>query len=475
MVKKHKREVILCLTLLLLALCYALSIYAQPYKSGKELRGLKDYSEVSATSSLTFYINDVPVTIDAYQTEVSYDVPWLTCEEETTIRMGDFVGYELTVQGQSLGSGESMTIRLNELSADQPIAITTVETRYDIVRTNYLRTLPQVLTDMKAVYTTENSKNSYLFSKGDYLVKMDSSGNVLYYRLSSQPCDFRSVSDGENDRYVFLEYTGQQEFSGNHMYKGVLMDSHYQVLDIVDGFEDQKGLVANGFEYLSDYHYIIASEQAAWVNNLPAAVPHDLNGVRVIENIVQEIQNGESLWVWKSTEESELYENSTFGNDFYNTEVLFADYVHISDLELSPQGDEVLCTMKHQEAVLCIPRTNPATADICYLDTEAYQPWSISKSGNGEYLVLGTDNSSYLTAMIFGQDMRLLHLGHQKANTKGCVAAYDGVGGYVISWGDSLNGRGFTAFNEDGIVFELLFPQLDADTWINGISVAGRG
>ena len=85
-----------------------------------------------------------------------------------------------------------------------------------------------------------------------------------------------------------------------------------------------------------------------------------------------------------------------------------------------------------------------------------------------------TDEKDYLTAVVLGDENQTVDIGRQQASTQGCAAAYDGEGGYVISWGNSRTGRGLTALKEQKIVFELLLPQGNSDIWINGIYVAGR-
>lgn len=337
------------------------SIFIQPYKSGAEYRLLKDYSEEDGTVMIPLKVNDFELTLDTHAPETAYDVGWLTTEQDTVISIGEFHAERVWINDREIKSGETISLRLESLNSQENIVVKIQDNRTDWVRQLYIRTLPLDFPDIEAAYYTisEDMDNEYCFALDNFLVKMDSRGNIVYYRVSNGATQFRQHYSQEKGcvRYSFLELTNQDPLTLMPSYKAVVMDENYNVIDIVSGLQKSGQpdtsipLAQNGFCYIEDEHYLIAANNPTIVYNIPDGIPHEPMGTHVIASIVQEIENGASIWEWNSVHCPELYLESD--QDYLDFTKSYIDYAHLSGLSYTMDGT-VLIAFEHLNAVISI-------------------------------------------------------------------------------------------------------------------------
>ncbi len=483
--KQNRNRVILLGSILgVLVFICIVSVFFQPYKIGQEYRGLKDYSEENGTQMISFTINDFKISVDTYQDGATYNTAWLSSEQATNITIGTFSGCKMQINGIPVQSGGTVSLQLNALRKDNNITVELQDTRTDWKHKFYIRTLPDTFPEFDVPTSRPNAGGNLCFALDNYLVKMDHKGNVLYYRASNGASDFRQIKQNGKTRYTFMEATGKVLVQSPELpaYKAVVLDEHYNVIDIVSADTDGRGLCQYGFVYVDDGHYIVASAKGQTQSSLPKTVAHNTLGVRVVCNYIQEIEKGKRLWQWDSASDTTLFAYSAAGNDYYNQNTLYADYVHLNDLELDPTDGSVICSLQNQNALLKLNRKNGirvwllggkgdnfGLADI----QKFYKQAQFSVRPNGFIDIFASNKSGQSKAFIYNPKNSIItekFIGqHQKSKLYGSVCT-NNAGKYIISWGISETpGMLLTEINEStGLTsFELLKVDPGANYYID--------
>lgn len=325
-----KKRIYFGTVLVLLLICIA-AYKIQPYKSGAEYRILKDYSEQDGTSQVNLTVNDFPITINTFAPDSEYEVAWLTTETETEVTIGSFAACRIWLNGIEVMPEQSILLKVDNISNADRIPIRILDDRSDYDRTVYLRTLPAALSAVSIEsYGEENVPlPPLLCSVGNYIMKFDSNGNIMYYRLVGSAVDFQSVVTSSGKKYTYLErVTGavKEEYDS---YKAVVMDEHYHVIDVIENIivnGESFPLCKNGFHMLSDGDYVLAAAVPVVLYPESDLASGELEGDRVIQYHLERHQNGGTIWSWDSSEVRSIPNQNESSNDsIYRDDLVFSD------------------------------------------------------------------------------------------------------------------------------------------------------
>lgn len=214
-------------------------------------------------------------------------------------------------------------------------------------------------------YGDINSYNDDRQNKSFFIYKMNSLGEILYYKIhSALIADFKKTIVNGKIRYSYYIEDREEYKYENVGYvptKLIVMDEKYKVIDIVsckkynnvpEGFplENHDSII------LDDNHYIVSTYFGENVNNIDKKLIGNSTGSRVIAAIIQEIKDGEVLWQWNSTEHPELYNLSQEHNDYKNLQNKWADYIHFNSVTVDPKDNNLICSFRNIDSILKIER-----------------------------------------------------------------------------------------------------------------------
>jgi arylsulfate sulfotransferase len=187
-----------------------------------------------------------------------------------------------------------------------------------------------------------------------FLMILTELGDVLYYRrLGASAFDFKQHKLGNGaTRYSYI--------SSNVV---TVMDESFRPIaqHLVQATANHPayGADVHDFVMFDDEHFIITAYADKIVGNLPAELPHPASGARVQAGFVQEVQAGQVIFEWDSTDHPELYALSTEGNNF-STIATSADYAHLNAVIVDPSDQNLILSFRHLDAVLKVRRTDGA-------------------------------------------------------------------------------------------------------------------
>lgn len=304
--------------------------------------------------------------IDLDKPDSVYNINSLTTEAENVIDLKSLSGHDLQINGKDVSGKDSYSLEIDEISADNQLTLTIDGTDYKI------RTLPKEMED----YDYENNgaeDGYYYFTYDSYIVKLNTDGEVVYYKDVGKAFDFKLNKTEDGDIYYsYLVQNNAQEYVegiGYKTTKAVIMDEQYNVVDEVESLVPTDQIDATPLEshelVVQDlHHYIISSYYPKEVNNIPSDIDQNKFGSRVIASTLQEIKDGEVLWQWQSTDYPELYELSTEHNDFTNEHVNYADYVHFNSLAIDPEDNNLIISARNMNNII---KLNRETGDIMWV------------------------------------------------------------------------------------------------------------
>ena len=354
-----KRNIILIVMVILITSSIVVAIKNVEKKIDVELEN------ITVTQNIYLTVGENPILIDSYADNSYYNVYSLNTEKDINIKISPFEGYDVTINGIPIKSGESISLHLDKLRKySDYIEIEFNDLKNHCKRTSYINTLPSDFPSFISDGETELD-GAFYFSLNNYAIKMDTNGEILYYQRAEQCMDFKKVVVGEKVRYIYMEQNPNQEslyMSGVEYYmrQAVIRDENYNLVDTVkylvtDEGKDKVALDGQDFIYLDDYNYIVMGYDKRHVYDLPGKLGTSGWGTRVAACMIQEIKDGEVVWQWDSTDYAELYSLSTM-TDFDNQQQYWLDYAHLSSMSIDPVDNNLVCVFKNLDAVIKIDR-----------------------------------------------------------------------------------------------------------------------
>lgn len=342
---------------------------------GKNIETTKKVSPYigEVTQWIDFKINECDLSINSYETNKYYDTVTLNSEVENSISVGTFEGYKIFINDEEVKSNSSINIHLDKLDKDTVIEIKLQDLSTNEERYHYINTLPSVYMDAMVI-SNNPEEGYYYFNVDDYVYKMSTQGEIVFWRLagggdiSIGGTDFKRT---EVNGKVFYSFLFGNESSDNYPYlsevgygrmQAMVLDEEYKIVEVVPflipngEIEEQCALENHQFTILGDNHYLLSAYIGKRVNNIPEEIPHSSQGARVVANIIQEIKDGKVIFEWDSTDYPELYGLSVESNDYFNVTNLWADYAHFNSIVIDPRDDNFVCSFRNLSTVLKIDR-----------------------------------------------------------------------------------------------------------------------
>ena len=328
---------------------------------------------VPMTQWITITIDGNPISVDTYAQNVWYDAKQLTTERPMEITVSDFAGCTMTINGIPITANGTISLQLERIHGYDGIEIYTKNTTTQAESRNYIRTLP-VDYQKATILSNDPEDGYYYFNLNNYIYKVDTSGNVVFYKkvegadAVSGGMDFKRTEVDGKVYYSYLSANTPPDKAylndvGYGRSYAVVLDENYNEIDrvlyLLEGEELSFGnpLENHQFTILGEGHYLISGYVGKRVNNFPDDVPHSVLGSRVVANIIQEIKDGKVVWEWDSTDYPELYAMSVENNDYFNKDSQWADYAHFNAIAIDPKDNNFLCSFRNLDAILKLDRT----------------------------------------------------------------------------------------------------------------------
>ena len=262
-------------------------------------------------------------------------------------RLAADVSFEMQLVGTD---GSTRQIRVRALPADFP--------PYSIERTGPVAD-GKIYTGVFTGFTSQSYSYSLILN-GD--------GAPFYFRRFANPTfNFHKVvyPDGRV-RYAYLDSAvGFEPGLGAARGDIVLLDERFRELR-------RFRLAATGTHgpLLTENHDVLVFDDDHWVLSSYDERTVDLSAFggrpdsHVVASVLQEIRDGEVTWEWDSTQYPQLYGASVEGNDYTNSRVAVADYMHFNSIEVDPYDGGYIVSFRHLDAIIKImpndvPRGSP--------------------------------------------------------------------------------------------------------------------
>ena len=212
---------------------------------------------------------------------------------------------------------------------------------------------------------------SFVYSRN--LIMLDGKGNIVWSKHEDQPSEdvttgFWDFKKHEVDGKTYYSYHDQNYRFDSYGLLGyapgerVILDEDFNevkriTMEASDVTEKGQGTDGHDFLMIDPDHYILSCYVKENVKNVPGYP----DGTNIIYSYLQEVQDGEVFWDWKSKDYPELYdlirtEATPTANDFANEQVDAPDTVHFNAMRLDDEGN-LICSFRHLDTILCLDRT----------------------------------------------------------------------------------------------------------------------
>lgn len=123
--------------------------------------------------------------------------------------------------------------------------------------------------------------------------------------------------------------------------------------------QDAKSSGGHDFILLGPDHYIMQAYYEKEVSNVPASL-EPYSGIKVVDNIIQEVNAGSVVWEWSSSDDSTNYGLHYILSDFKD-DTKIVDYAHLNSMYIDPADGNLICSFRSWNQVRKINRTTGET------------------------------------------------------------------------------------------------------------------
>ena len=299
----------------------------------------------------------------------SYDLNALAVGQTVTIHVKAPADAAVAVNGSSVAPNQDYGVKITKISQDESIVVEIrlahgTQKKYTI-RT-YNSSIPTLNYTVAKAGAIQNG--IYTFALSSYLIRMNTAGEVIYYRsfsfLSKQKAalnlNFKPVqyTDGTK-RFTYTIGVDNLSTSGGYTNGTcVVMNQDYQELEYINlepyGWHQEGYLDDHDFILLSDTHWICESYMKRDVNNISGNAANYNGTGKVLAGVIQEVNNGKVVMEFDTSNYPFLYETSQEKNNFISG--TYQDYCHVNSLFIDPQDQNLIVSMRNQYAVYKINR-----------------------------------------------------------------------------------------------------------------------
>ena len=205
------------------------------------------------------------------------------------------------------------------------------------------------------------------------LIMMDGKGNIIWSKHEAVPdtlaisglWDFKKHTIGGQTYYSYHDRKPEFDnfgLAGFGPGERVILDSKFNEIKRITFEQSEvtnKGHPLDGHDFIMIdlNHYILSGYIKKVVNNVP-----NIAQSSVVYSYLQEVQNGDVIWDWKSIDYPELYGLSVTdadanANDFENNFTDSPDYVHFNSMRIDADGN-LVCSFRHLNSIICLDRHN---------------------------------------------------------------------------------------------------------------------
>ena len=317
-------------------------------------------------------------------TEQLNSFEWLNAEE----------GVSITVNGIALENGRC-DFALTGINKDTTIEVEL--TQGESSREFFINTmnshLPEIRAEIQEGSLGANTPGDFFLSfiNTRSIVKTDNAGNILYYRNEDSPdtqyglWDFKTHQIDGRTYYSYHSTESHPEsivFTGHNPGERVIMDENYNEIARIRAIATEKNggdttLDGHEFLMLGEDHYIVMSYLQVEADNIPDVniytgelIEHADKAI-LVATYIQEIDHGEVVFDWLSTEHPELYsmtvtDETEGAADFTNTDPeVYVDYVHLNAIVIDDDGNLVV-SCRHLNSMIKIDR-NGGTGNLMWV------------------------------------------------------------------------------------------------------------
>ncbi len=318
-------------------------------------------------------INDSVLSVSLTNAN-EYHVTSLSVLTDNYINYESNENYEIYLNDVMISGNQEETFSVEKIDTDYKLELKIVNRAEDKEIISYINTYPKDL-DITPIEDNQDGDGFYYFAPRGYALKMNTDGELVYYRTGNALMNFNRT---EVDGQVFYSYSEgvsveehpKLEDAAYGTIKSVVMDENFRIIDEVtelistENVPSGMPLDSHQFEILGENHYLISAYVAETVTNFPDGVSYNENGANVVNAVVQEIKDGELIFEWSSTAHPELYAYSVRENDYHNEILANADYTHFNCATIDPKDGNLLLSLKNLDAILKVDRT---TSEIIWI------------------------------------------------------------------------------------------------------------
>ena len=345
---------------------------------------------VVVNETYDFLVNGEALSVQTDFAEgASFNVVTLTVEQLNSFEwVGADADIAITVNGIALENGKC-EFALTEISEDEKILVQV--TQGGITREFTINTLSTHLPPITVTGTSQTPGDFFLsFINTRTIVKTDNEGNILYYRNEDSPdtqyglWDFKTHQLNGKTYYSYHSTESHPEaivFTGHNPGERVIMDENYNEIARIRAIATEKNkgdttLDGHEFLMLGEDHYIVMSYLQVEADNIPDVniytgepIQHADKAI-LVATYIQEIDHGEVVFDWLSTDHPELYsmtvtDETEGAADFTNTDPeVYVDYVHLNAIVVDDDGNLVV-SCRHLNSMIKIDR-NGGTGNLLW-------------------------------------------------------------------------------------------------------------
>ncbi len=321
---------------------------------------------------LTLQIGNDEITINTNYNDEVFEVNSLFTDAPIEVNLSNSTQLsndelDIRVNGQNII--EENLISLDSLAKKNYIDI---QFTYDgCQRTCFVQTLPTDFPKMEktglSIYEGDYYSTSFPKNPGEngFIFKMSNEGEILYYkREDSIMMDFTKWTIDGKERYSYFSENNSEgmDIPGATYGDCIVMNEDYEIIDTVRTLPSKNYNIftnkaeAHDFIFIDDHHYLLMDYVIVTPNaeHLNDTLKID---TRVQAAYIQEIQDGEVIWEWMSSDYEEFYEGSIENNDYSNSDRVVADYVHINSIFLDPADGNLIMSLRTQDSVIKVDRS----------------------------------------------------------------------------------------------------------------------
>ncbi len=339
--------------------------------------------------------------------EGEIDLDLLSVEEGITVTAVPEDGEAIYINGDAVSG--SVFLDVDAITRDQAIEIEIEDTGAEERSIYMVNLMPSTFGDFTTEGESATDGDYYLATYDEdvsYIFKLDSQGNLIFYKKTdNNALDFRKQynSDGEV-RYTYLLYLRDSfcGISGINPGCVVVMDESYEVIDEIyyqtpDG--DERMIDPHGFIYLDDGHYLLTSYVDAVLEDVPEDLGAVDNSVYVAVLYVEEVQDGEVLWEFCSSDYPKFLYSTTLVDWDESTSECY-DYMHFNSMYID-NDENLLISCRNCNSILKISREDGTLVWILGSSNDEFgltddqlfsKQHSIIVTADGSYMIFNNAN-----------------------------------------------------------------------------------